>query len=72
MSTCKTCKHWCENMYTTDDFKECCITEWVEPNELPTSVTVMCLYADASDDQGLYAGILTGKDFGCVQHKEKK
>lgn len=59
---CKNCRSW--NKYDNSCYK----AEWdglIDNNQLS-------YYAEAHDDSGLYAGIKTGPNFGCVLFEERK
>lgn len=62
MNTCKDCKHWnvghvCHAIHMSDGF-----------NKTPTEAYID---ADAADDYGLGAQLVTGPDFGCIKHSPK-
>lgn len=63
---CKDCKYW---EHTGDQYgkrwNECNKASWVNAGEDQAS-DVLGVYADASDDTGLQAGLITGPNFGCI------
>lgn len=57
--TCETCRYW-------DKYDRTCgAAEWVDKGKHVIKDT-LAFYAQASDDQGLSAAIVTGPKFGCV------
>jgi len=72
MGNCKDCKHW---EHHTDCYRKqwntCGAVDWVDyADKMPEGG--FALYADASDDTGLSAGLKTGPLFGCVRFKPKE
>lgn len=68
MNTCKTCKYWGGPSPIQDN----------KPNEcgmicldVTNSKESAFIDADASDDSGLYAKLMTVHSFGCLLHKHK-
>jgi hypothetical protein len=66
---CKDCKHWEANQ---DDhgrkWNECNAAQW-EELDAKLKPEAFAYYADADDDSGLYAGVITGPMFGCIKFK---
>lgn len=71
MIRCKNCRFW---KHHTDQWNNswnaCGMVAWVGRNE-KIEETGFALYADASDDTGLDAGLKTGPEFGCVLGEPK-
>ena len=67
MSTCKNCTYW---VMRTDQWNkswtECGAADW-RSREEPVEGEDLVYWADAHDDHGLDAGVMTGPDFGCVK-----
>lgn len=67
MGLCKDCKYWESH---TDVFKKswctCEAVDWVERDDKIEDNEV-ALFASASDDTGLRAGLKTGPLFGCIK-----
>lgn len=62
MGYCKDCKFW-----GASD-QECNLAEWIEALDALEDDS-FGFYADADDDQGLQAGVVTGPLFGCLKFK---
>ena len=73
---CKDCKFWERFGHDgTEKFSQCNLPNWVDyGSRVITNMTEsdIAFYADASDDTGLHAGILTGALFGCIKFKKLK
>ena len=63
-NTCKTCRYW--------RYGECEAVDIEYSRKLKTDgrLTFVVL-ADATDDSGLTARLMTGPDFGCIKHTAK-
>ena len=59
MERCKTCKHWTE-------WKTTCELVDFDFDPIESRFAVL---AQADDDQGLEASLVTGPEFGCVKHE---
>lgn len=68
MNTCNTCKYW-GNFSPIQDNKpnQCGKIEL----DIPNSKDPAFIDADASDDSGLYAKLMTVASFGCLLHEPK-
>ena len=62
---CKDCEYW------RKEEKECHRIDWGDQYANPKPGEAH-YYADASDDYGLCAGLVTSPTFGCVMFAEKK
>jgi|GEM_PF-2895864 len=67
MGHCKDCKHW----ESHEDFRgkqwtTCEAPDWLGIAD-KISADGLAIFADASDDTGLNAGLKTGPMFGCVK-----
>lgn len=76
MGNCKDCKFW--ESHTDQWYKSwnkswnaCEAVNWVNRSE-KISDSSFAIYADASDDSGLDAGLKTGPMFGCIKFEQKK
>ena len=67
MGNCKDCKFWVEtdSLYTRKVWRECQAADWVDKGDT-VSENGIGYYADAHDESGLTAGLITGPMFGCV------
>lgn len=65
-NTCKNCKHW--RMFG-DNIKGACDFIDYTPSTIDTHSVF--IDANADDDSGLEARLVTGADFGCAAHKPK-
>lgn len=67
MGNCKNCKYWDSH---TDmrgkSWNTCEVAAWVDRAAVIAD-NAIAIYADASDDSGLDAGIKTGPMFGCIK-----
>ena len=67
MGNCKDCRWW---QHHTDVYNkswaDCAAADWVDRDSRIGDAD-MAVYAEASDDHGLNAGLKTGPMFGCVQ-----
>lgn len=62
MERCKTCKWWA-NWKTVPT---CDRIDHIDPIDIRFEIT-----AQADDDSGLFAELLTGPEFGCVLHEPR-
>jgi len=71
MGNCKDCRHW-EHHHDMRNKKwsTCNSVDWVGYDQSIDDCDA-AIYADASDDSGLEAGLKTGPMFGCVQFQSK-
>lgn len=68
MNTCKTCKYWGNGSRVNENTaNECGLIEL----DMPNSKDQAFIDADASDDSGLYAKLMTTSTFGCILHTPK-
>ena len=63
MGNCMHCRNW-----DIDD--QTCRVDWVDQGA-DIGQADMAIYASASDDHGLVAGLKTGPMFGCVQFQHR-
>jgi hypothetical protein len=69
MKTCSTCQYWSDRFTVKyNGVSDCGLISMGEPRDHNGTAFIA---ARASDDSGLDAVLLTHKDFGCTQHKEK-
>jgi len=59
MGYCKDCSRW-------DKYENTCSVDWKD-RDSKVQDDDFFIYAHASDDQGLDAGLKTGPLFGCIQ-----
>ena len=79
MNTCKNCKWWGREYANTCDAPQSDILsvskrkdDWFPHTEHSVKNSAgFSIYANADDDQGLTASLITGPDFGCVQFQPK-
>ena len=66
--TCKECTHWEGYCGTAigKGFHACNLPDWKSEGE-KMGASEIGYYAEALDDSGLSAGVVTGPDFGCVK-----
>lgn len=68
MNTCQNCKYWGAGFpVNVDTPNKCGLIELDYPN----SKDAAFIDADASDDSGLYANLMTTSTFGCILHSTK-
>lgn len=66
MKTCKTCKHWERWTYEGREHYGECLSPKTNPEV--DSRDKNFIYAT---DGGAYSPIITGEEFGCINHEEK-
>lgn len=67
MGFCKDCKHWESHSDVRNRaWHTCSAADWVERGT-EIGEDGLAIYADATDDSGLDAGLRTGPMFGCVK-----
>lgn len=67
MNTCETCKYWARSYKPKNGIADCDLIGCIQRDPL-TSIDVDI---SVSDDSGLNFNLMTGKNFGCNQHKSK-
>lgn len=70
MGNCKDCSFWEHHHDVWNKEWDACRIDWVDYSE-KISENSAAIYADASDDSGLDAGLKTGPMFGCVRFSPK-
>ena len=65
--TCKTCKWWSDSLSITNNKSDCGLVDSIQPKDISFEIE-----ADADDDSGLMARLITSGNFGCVLHEPKK
>lgn len=64
---CKDCKWWeAYGLRNTATWAACGFPDWTSPGK-DIAEDTMSFYATAQDDQGLDAGLKTGRMFGCLK-----
>ena len=65
--TCSQCAHWDTDCHTAigKGFHECNLPEWKSRGD-KMGISEIGYYAEAYDDSGMTAGIVTGHNFGCM------
>lgn len=76
MKKCKTCIYWGGIYVPKNGVADCEAADWMiddfAERGLNMDADEMAIHADASDDSGLTALLVTGEDFGCTLHSPKK
>ena len=71
MGRCKDCHYWEGHIDVLGrEWHTCERVDWVD-RDTPPGKDEAAIYAEASDDYGLMAGLLTGPEFGCTNFKRK-
>lgn len=68
MNACNTCKYWGDGSPIQKDKPNTCGMICLD---IPDSKDSAFIDADASDDSGLYAKLMTVASFGCSLHNAK-
>ena len=73
MNTCKTCKHWSHSFRPTvqNPVADCDLPDTITGEKLHKEGKGMELYVQVNDDSGLQVTLMTGENFGCVNHTPK-
>lgn len=67
MGNCKDCRYWESHIDMRGrSWNTCEVASWVSRTDTIADNSI-AIYADASDDTGLDAGIKTGPLFGCIK-----
>lgn len=70
MGNCKNCKYW---KTLNDGYRTWSICDNVDSLEHSDKIARdgFAIFADCHDNSGMYAGLKTGPDFGCIKFIEK-
>ncbi len=72
MGNCKDCKNWkASTIYPAYTIHVCEAVDYVNQTE-DVIEDSFAIYADAQDDTGLWVGLKTGPNFGCVMFSSNR